>query len=353
MPQREKSLFISKTATALHAMQQMDEVGHKLLMVTDGEASFEGLISIGDIQRHLVDGGSLDVSVHRVQRDNVRVCTENDGHAEIREEMLRHRTEFMPVLTEDGELSRIVMWEDIFESSDRRHEPLTGVSGVIMAGGKGTRLRPLTNVIPKPLVPAGDRPILEHIIEWFATYGVTDLFISVGYKADMIRRYVAENVTADVEISYVEEENPMGSIGSLSLMEGRLKDTIVISNCDIIVENKLSDIVKSHKSKGNSMTIVSSIKSYDIPYGVVNVGDDGEFLEMDEKPTKSFWVNTGVYVVDRAVYSLVGPGKMNMDELIAKAHDSDHRIGAFPVSEAAWMDVGQWEEYQRTQKIIN
>ena len=346
-------MFVEESDSALSAMQKMDEVGRKLLMVRTEQEDFAGLVSIGDIQRHLVDGGDLSVPVKEVQRDEIRVCREGDSYEDIRAEMLRYRTEYMPVLTSDGELSEVIMWEDIFESDDQRRKPIEGVTGVIMAGGKGTRLRPLTNVIPKPLVPVGDRPILEHIIEWFAQHGVTDLFISVGYKADMIQQYVADNVTADVDITFVEEDQPMGSIGSLSLMKERLKETVVVSNCDILVDNSLVDIVDSHEEKGNAMTLVSSIKSYDIPYGVVNVGEDGEFVEMDEKPTKNFWVNTGVYVIDEEIYSLVEERKMNMDELIGRARESDYRVGAFPVSEGAWMDVGQWEEYQRTQELVD
>jgi len=352
MRKEVEDLFVRGGESALSAMQKMDEVGHKLLMVQTEQGDFAGLVSIGDIQRHLVDGGELSVPVKEVQRDEIRVCREEDSYEDIRAEMLRYRTEYMPVLTSDGELSDVIVWEDIFDSSDQRREPIEGVTGVIMAGGKGTRLRPLTNVIPKPLVPVGDRPILEHIIDWFSQYGVTDLFISVGYKADMIRQYVADNVTADVDIPFVEEDQPMGSIGSLSLMKERLKETIVVSNCDILVDNSLADIVDSHEEKGNAMTLVSSLKSYDIPYGVVNVDEDGQFIEMDEKPTKSFWVNTGVYVIDEEIYTLVEEGKMNMDALIDRARASDHRVGAFPVSEGAWMDVGQWEEYERTQELI-
>jgi dTDP-glucose pyrophosphorylase len=352
-PTKAEQLFIDESASALAAMQKMDEVGHKLLMVHTEHGGFAGLVSIGDIQRHLVNGGELSVRVSEVQRNEIRVCREEDSYEEIRAEMLQHRTEYMPVLTSEGELSDVIMWEDIFESDDQRREPIEDVTGVIMAGGKGTRLRPLTNVIPKPLVPVGDKPILEHIIEWFARYGVTDLFISVGYKADMIRQYVADNVTADVNVTFVEEDRPMGSIGSLSLMKERLDGTIIVSNCDIIIDNNLVDIVDSHEEKGSAMTLVSSIKSYDIPYGVVNVGENGQFVEMDEKPTKSFWVNTGVYVIDEEIYMMVEKRKMNMDELIDRARESDHRVGAFPVSEGAWMDVGQWEEYQRTQKIID
>lgn len=353
MATETEHLFVEESESALSAMQKMDEVRQKLLMVQTEQGDFAGLVSIGDIQRHLVNGGELNVPVGEVQRDKIRVCREEDSYEDIRAEMLQYRTEYMPVLTSDGELSDVIMWEDIFESGDQRREPIEGVTGVIMAGGKGTRLRPLTNVIPKPLVPVGDRPILEHIIDWFDQYGVTDLFISVGYKADMIRQYVADNVTADVDIKFVEEDQPMGSIGSLSLMREQLKETIVVSNCDILVDNSLADIVDSHREKGNAMTLVSSIKSYDIPYGVVNVDEDGQFIEMDEKPTKSFWVNTGVYVIDEQIYTLVEEGKMNMDALIDRARSSDHRVGAFPVTEGAWMDVGQWEEYQRTQKIID
>ncbi|WP_263808894.1 sugar phosphate nucleotidyltransferase [Salinibacter sp.] len=342
-------LCIHEKESALSAMQKMDKAGHKLLIVESKEGEFSGLLSIGDIQRHLVNGGELNVAVSELQRNDIRVCREKDGYEKIRAEMLHHRTEYMPILTSEGELSEVMMWEDIFKSDDERRESIENVTGVIMAGGKGTRLRPLTNVIPKPLVPVDDRPILEHIIDWFSEYGVTDLFISVGYKSDMIRQYVADNVALGINITFIEEDQPLGSIGSLALMREHLKETIVVSNCDILIDNSLADIVDSHEEKGNAMTLVSSIKSYDIPYGVVNVDNDGEFVGMDEKPTKNFWVNTGVYVIGEEIYSLVEEREMNMDELIDQARESDYRVGAFPVSEGAWMDVGQWDEYNRTK----
>lgn len=219
---------------------------------------------------------------------------------------------------------------------------------VIMAGGKGTRMRPLTHVLPKPLLPLDNRTILEHIMASFSTIGCRHFFLSVNYKADLIRFYVSQLDLPDYRIDYIQEEEPLGTAGSLHLLKGKITSRFFVTNCDILIDQDYSEIVRFHEENRNELTIVSAFKHVAIPYGTVETGEQGTLVSLKEKPELTFKVNTGFYMLEPSLLNEIPANTMmNITDLIQKILDRKGNVGVFPVSEHSWKDVGEWKEYLR------
>jgi NDP-sugar pyrophosphorylase family protein len=189
--------------------------------------------------------------------------------------MLKFRMEMLPVLNDDNEIVEIHFWNEVFSEEYSKHLGSLSLPVVIMAGGKGTRLKPITNIIPKALVPIEEKPIVQVIIDKFYAMGSRSFIMSVNYKAEMIRSYLA-GVDKDYELEFVYEEKPLGTAGSLHLMTDKLKGTFFVTNCDIIIEDDYEQIYNYHKKECNDLTVVAAIKNYPIPYGILETKEQGQ-----------------------------------------------------------------------------
>jgi NDP-sugar pyrophosphorylase family protein len=221
-----------------------------------------------------------------------------------------------------------------------------------MAGGKGTRLKPITNILPKALIPIGESTILEHIMDRFAGIGCLNFHLSVNYKADMIRHYFKALNHPDYKISYFEEEKPLGTVGSLYLLKGKINQTFFISNCDIIIEEDYGEIYNYHKENKNEITIVAALKHYPIPYGTIETGNNGILLSLSEKPELTFKINSGMYILEPHLINDIPENTFyHITDLIDKVKSEGGKVGVFPVSENSWQDIGDWDEYLSTANI--
>jgi NDP-sugar pyrophosphorylase family protein len=219
---------------------------------------------------------------------------------------------------------------------------------VIMAGGLGTRLKPLTNILPKPLLPYGNSTILESIIQRFAKYGCRDFFLSVNYKADLIQYYFDSLEVKNYNLTLFGEPIPLGTAGSLSLLKDTLTSTFIVSNCDSIIDEDYSEIIKCHKSQNNELTIVASLKQFTIPYGTLESGDNGELISLQEKPELTFLINSGLYVLEPHLLDEIPENTFfHMTHLIEKVKTGGGKVGVFPISEKSWTDIGGWHLYSK------
>lgn len=328
----------------------MDELDRKLLIVFDGKKYF-GLLSIGDIQRGIIRNVQLDQPVETVMRKNIRVARPDDDKDAVRKMMVEFRTEMMPVVDEENNLVDVFFWEDEFTERMQPEGNDLKVPVVIMAGGFGSRLKPLTNIIPKPLVPIGDKPILEIIIDGFNKLGVTEFHLSVNYKHEMIRYYFDHLKEKKYSLNYFMEDKPLGTAGSISLLKDVLKSTFFVSNCDILIDQDYRDIYNYHKESGNEITLVGSLKHHKIPYGTLEMGEGGRLISMKEKPEITYVINSGMYVLEPSVIKEIPDDTFfHITELIEKVRARGGKVGVFPVSEKSWFDIGEWNEYQQTLK---
>ena len=345
----KRSIFSSESL--LVSLKQMDTQKVKMLFVFENE-HFVSILTIGDIQRAIVKNIALDTPISQVVRHNKKFAYVGESMDDIRRKMLELRAECMPVLDEQGELADVIFWRDLFEKEETDLRPKIDLPVVIMAGGKGTRLKPITNVIPKPLVPVGDKTILEVIMDQFEGIGCHKFYMSVNYKADMMKYYLSQ-LDHKYDIEFFMEDKPLGTIGSVSLLKGKINTPFFVSNCDSINEQDYRDVWDYHVNNHNDMTIVTMVKSFKIPYGVIETGEDGLMTALKEKPEQTYQVNTGVYILNPELIDEIPEGEFfHITHLMEKVQARGGRVGCFPVSEHSWKDMGEWPEYLKMINVL-
>jgi len=344
---KEYKNIIDINFTIIDALKAMNIISINLLIVMHKE-KFIGVLSIGDIRRAILNEVNIqDELVKNIMRDNFFVADESISLSNIKKIMLKNRIVCLPVVDKKKHLKKIYYWEDIF--SNKPALTSIDVDVVIMAGGLGTRLKPITNIIPKPLIPIGERPIIEIIIDNFMEHHVDTFYISVNYKATMIKDYLQEKESSLCKLTYFTEDKPLGTIGSIHLIRDKLTKTIFVSNCDIIIEEDYYDIYKYHKEEKNDLTIVSAIKHIDIPYGVMETEMGGKLTSMEEKPELTYQINTGMYILEPTVLDFVPDNQFfHITDLIELLQKSGKKIGVFPIPDKSWHDIGEWKEYTNT-----
>lgn len=345
--------IVSSEKTLIQTMKLMDEAFTKLLLVFDGE-KFLGIITNGDLQRAIIAHTPFDIPIGKIVSQEGKLYAHvGDNREKIKEWMLAKRAELMPVLDEHDQLADVIFWDDLLADTvveDKR--PKIDIPVVIMAGGKGTRLKPITNVIPKPLVPVGDKTILEVIMDQFEGIGCHKFYMSVNYKADMMKYYLSQ-LDHKYEIEFFMEEKPLGTIGSVSLLKGKINTPFFVSNCDSINEQDYRDVWDYHVNNHNDMTIVTMVKSFKIPYGVIETGEDGLMTALKEKPEQTYQVNTGVYILNPELIDEIPEGEFfHITHLMEKVQKRGGRVGCFPVSESSWKDMGEWPEYLKMINVL-
>ena len=345
------SLSIPIRTTILDAMKAMDEQKVKTLFVFDGD-HFEGLLTIGDIQRAIINNVALTEPVRRILDKNKIYGFFSESEEVVKEKMRRMRAEVMPILDEQGELLDVWFWSDLFKKTELAQRNQINLPVVIMAGGKGTRLKPITNVIPKPLVPIGEKTILEVIMDQFEAIGCQKFYMSVNYKSDMLRFYL-DQLEHKYDIDFFEEEKPLGTIGSVALLKGTIKTPFFVSNCDIVIDQDMRDVFDYHCENNNDLTIVTAVKSFQIPYGVIETGENGLMTALKEKPELTYMINTGVYILNSECIDEIPQGEFfHITQLMEKIKTHGGRVGCFPVSEHAWKDMGEWPEYLKMIEVL-
>lgn len=340
-----KDFLIEENTSMLKAMALLDELAKKVLFV-EVEGKVVASITDGDIRRWILKNGSLEVSVKEIANYSPKYVYEKDK-LKAKEKMKEFYVEALPVLSEEGKLISVVLWNDEVSKKIKIDMPV-----VMMAGGFGTRLYPYTRILPKPLIPIGDIPIAEHIINRFHENGSEEFHLIVNHKKNMIKAYFNE-IEKKYKVNYADEDIPLGTGGGLSLLKGKIDSTFVLTNCDILIEEEYEKIYSYHKKENNLITMVCSLKNIKIPYGVIEIDDNGQIAKMKEKPEFSFFTNTGMYIVEPIVIEKLEPGRsISFPEIIEMYQAAGEKIGVYPISENAWMDMGQIDEMDKMVKRL-
>ena len=350
--ERIQSKIVDSGNTIIQTMKLMDDARTKSLLVFEGE-KFLGMITNGDLQRAIIANKPFSLKIgYLVNNANKKYAHPGDDIQHIKDWMLEVRAEFMPVLDNSGNLIDVIFWDDLFKESQTDNRAKINLPVVIMAGGMGTRLKPITNVIPKPLIPVGDKTILEVILDQFEGIGCNKFYMSVNYKADMIKYYLSQ-IDHKYDIEYFQEEKPLGTIGSVSLLKEKISTPFFVSNCDSINEQDYRDVYDYHVRNHNDLTIVTMVKSFKIPYGVIETGKDGLMTALSEKPEVTYQINTGVYILNPSCIEEIPEGEVfHITQLMEKLKLRGARVGCFPVSEKAWKDMGEWPEYLKMINVL-
>lgn len=341
-----KEFLIDEECSMLEAMELLDKVAKKVLFITKQERLIAA-ITDGDIRRWILKKGNLDAKVKDVANYKPSYIYEKDKQ-KAKKYMARHSIEALPIVDQNLRIISILFWDNEEISSRKKMD----VPIVIMAGGLGTRLYPYTKILPKPLIPIGEIPIAEHIINRFNKAGSKDFFLIVNHKKNMIKAYFNE-IKKKYIINYIDEDKPLGTGGGLSLLKGKINSTFILSNCDILIEEDYEKMYSFHKKEKNLITMICSLKKIKIPYGVVEIGQNGEIESMSEKPELSFFTNTGMYIVEpRVIEELEENRFVGFPDIIEEYKNAGEKIGVYPISENAWMDMGQLDEMEEMIKRL-
>lgn len=346
-----KERIIIPSTTLLDAMKLMDSTKVKMLFVFN-EKHFEGIITIGDIQRAIIKGISMTEPVLSFLDKNKKYVKPDESHEIVQQKMLSLRSECMPVVDEQGELVDVYFWKDLFGEKEQKITESINLPVVIMAGGKGTRLAPLTNVYPKPLIPVGEKTIVEAIMDKFVSYECHDFYMSVNYKADTIKNYFDFIDNQEYNIYYFQEDRPLGTAGSLRLLKDKINSTFFVSNCDILIEEDYAEILNYHRNNRNELTVVAAVKTFSIPYGTISSSENGLLESIEEKPTLSFKINTGLYILEPSLLEDIPDEFYHITHLMEKLKLEGRRVGVYPISQNDWKDMGDWNEYLKMIKVF-
>jgi len=341
-----KNLIISPNLSIKEAMKAINDYGEKCLIVIDENDKMIGTLSDGDLRRAILNGKTVNDTIAGNFNKQPRYFETGKFSTEEAEEIfIKGRLDIIPVVDNSGKVVDVLTYDEVF--GKRKPAIKLDASVAIMAGGKGTRLEPFTRVLPKPLVPIQEKPVIEHIIERFTAVGINDFHITVNYKSRILKAFF-EELQPDYSISFIEEQEPLGTAGSLRLLDGQFEEPFLVTNCDIIIDTDYVDLYAFHKKKRYDITLVASMKNYIVPYGTCELNGNGYLDHIKEKPEYNFLVNTGLYILNPGVLKFIPGGtKYHITELIEDVKKQGMKVGVYPISEEAWIDVGQWTEYQK------
>ena len=348
MTKEIKPFLIHLNTTTKQAMKQLDVTAEKILFVVDNETELIGSLTDGDIRRWILSGGGLEEGIKNVfNRKPIFLTSDSDIDA-VKECMIGSKIVCVPLVDEKGHIIKLLFWNEVFEDGiNQKTQTRITIPVVIMAGGKGTRLDPFTRILPKPLIPIGDKSIIEIIIDKFLDYDIKHFYISVNHKSRIIKSYF-EELEPNYALSYIYEEQPLGTAGSLKFLEGKIDGSFIVTNCDIIIDADYAELVEFHHKNNNDLTLVASLKHYNIPYGICEIENGGVLIKITEKPELSFLVNTGMYVLKAETLKHI-PEKefFHITHLMDKIKESGGKVGVYPISEKSWIDTGEWVEYKK------
>lgn len=309
------------------------------LFAVDDCGKVVGSVTDGDIRRGLIAGATLEDAVSRVmRRDFLRlVIDKEDVNLEVFGKARDLGVKLLPLLDADGFLKDIVVM-----SSRRSMLPL---DGVLMAGGKGLRLRPLTLHTPKPLLPVGDKPIIDHNVEHLRRYGVDNIFVTVNYLHEMIEEHFAAVDTARGKVTCVRETAPLGTFGSLSLVDGLTHDNLIVMNADLFTDIDFEEMYLKHISMGADLTVAAVPYSVSVPYAILNL--EGECVKgLEEKPTYNYFANAGIYILRRELVATMGKGEyLDAPDFIEALLERGGKVAYYPIS-GSWTDIGSPDDYR-------
>jgi dTDP-glucose pyrophosphorylase/CBS domain-containing protein len=349
MHQVEK-ILITEESTLRSAMLYIDRGAKGIVLVVDKSRHLIATLTDGDLRRAVLAGLSLELPVadliqrfHTQGKPGPISLPVNSAKDSIVREMKARSIRQVPLVDEDGRVVDLAVLDELVE------EPPGLVHAVVMAGGFGKRLMPLTAQIPKPLLRVGDRPLIDRLMEQLKQAGVSKVNVSTHYKAEQISTHLGDGEAFGIPVEYVAEEQPMGTAGGLSLISG--EEPLLVINGDILTGLDFRSLLNFHFEHHAEMTVAVREYRFDVPYGVVET-DGVNVTGVTEKPTLKFFVNAGIYLISSSARQLIPSGqKFDMPELIDKVVQRGGKVISFPVWEY-WLDIGRHEDYQRAQEDV-
>jgi dTDP-glucose pyrophosphorylase len=336
---------IKTNSTLKDVMGKLNLSGSKCLVVVNNNDELIGTISNGDLRKAILKGSQLDDCIDNILNPSPISLTEEKFKISLAKDLfLKYKFDIIPITDKYNILKRIIKWDEIF-GPKKIDKILNDIPVIVMAGGRGKRLKPFTDILPKPLIPINGKPVIQIILEKFKKFGSEIFYVSVNHKAYILKAFFRE---LEYNINFIEEVKPLGTCGSLYLVKDKIHTPFFVVNCDIIIDVDYSSLLKFHLDGCYDLTLVASTKQHIIPYGACELNKDGSLSKINEKPKLNFLINTGLYILESKVLNFIPKNTFfHITNLIDILINLDKKIGVFPVNDDLWTDVGQWVEYDK------
>jgi dTDP-glucose pyrophosphorylase len=339
---RFKSCQVRENQSLKDAMLALERSGTEIVLIVDETGRLTGIMTDGDIRRALLAEGRLDAPLQpHVQRRYTWVGPQA-GRAEVIELMQARSIHEIPVLDQDKRLVGLHLLHELIGQPERPNW------AVIMAGGKGTRLRPITENIPKPMIPVAGRPILERIVLHLVGLGFREVFLSVNYLSHIIEEHFGDGEKFGCRIRYLREDEPLGTGGALSLLPNRPTEPVLVMNGDLVTQSRFDRLIEHHEKGGFAATMCVRRYVHAVPFGCISLSDEGHMIGLEEKPLLAQWINAGIYLLSPETIAGVPREFFPVTQLFENLIKDGRRVGAFEIEED-WIDVGQKEQLSKAQ----
>lgn len=341
-----RNILITSGTSIMETMKIIDETSLQFAVVVDQNKRLLGTVTDGDVRRGLLKGLSLETTISNVMNELPVYATVDQHPFYYKEMMKRLKLKQLPIVDSEMQIQNILFADDLDKKTQMNN------TVVLMAGGLGTRLRPLTDHIPKPMLKIGKKPILETIIDSFKALGFTDFILSVNYKKEIIKEYFQDGTHLGVNISYIEETKRLGTAGALSLLLEKPKHPFFVMNGDLLTKVNYEQLLNFHSETNSMATMCVREYEYQIPYGVLETKNH-RLLSIEEKPVHKSFVNAGIYVLSPEVLKLIPQNELyNMTDLFEKMINKQKEVSVFPLREY-WLDIGQMVDYEKAKYEFN
>jgi dTDP-glucose pyrophosphorylase/predicted transcriptional regulator len=335
-----KKILVGPRTPIREALEKLDKGSMQIILVVDENAKLLGTVTDGDVRRGILKGIALDEQVQSIMNAEPTVARVDDSRESILGIMQRKRLLQIPLVDDQGRIVGLDRLNELIQSRTRDNIV------VLMAGGLGARLRPLTNDCPKPMLMVGNKPLLETILENFIEHGFHRFYISVNYMADTVQAYFGDGRRWGVDIRYLHESQKLGTAGALSLLPEKPSESLFVMNGDLLTKVNFGQLLEFHSHHGAPGTMCIREYDFQVPYGVVRV-DEHRIAGIDEKPIQRFFINAGIYVLEPEVLDLIPPGAYyDMPALFEKMIGKESAPAVFPIREY-WLDIGHMADYER------
>ena len=339
-------ITVVKNISIKKSFRILNKTAKKTLVVIDKNKKLLGTLSSGDLRKALLKGKNLNSKIEKIYKKKCIKFYDNKipNIDKIKNYFLNSGIDLIPVINKDGKIVKIIFPNTIINKKKNQSKRINFYS-VIMAGGLGTRLQPFTHILPKPLMPINNKPIIEHIINKIKKDNPEKIFITVNYKSKVLKAFFDE-LKPRLKVKLIFEKEALGTCGSLKKIKFNKNYPILLCNCDTSFSFDTQKVIKYHNEKKNFITIVVAKKDFQIPYGVCDYDQNNRFKELKEKPLYKFHVNTGIYILNREIIKFIKSNKkFDTTDLIKKLNISKKKIGVYKINNKSWKDIGNWKSF--------
>ncbi|MDB9980038.1 sugar phosphate nucleotidyltransferase [Candidatus Pelagibacter sp.] len=345
-----KKIIIKEKANITLALKKLKISGSRCLIVLNKSKQVLGTLSDGDLRKKIISTGNTKGTIkdiynkkpHIISQKQIRTHTKK-----IIQLFVKEKLSLIPVIDDKKKIFiKALYYQDLIKVKKNKIKKID-CPVIIMAGGRGTRLKPFTEILPKPLMPLKNKTVIEHIILNFVKQGFKKFIITINYKSEILKAYFKE-LNLKYDIKFIEEKKELGTVGSVRLIRN-LNSNFILTNCDNLYKFNLKKLHTQHLTNSNDLTVVVSGKKISVPYGVCEIKSGNNLKSINEKPTFNFSINTGLYMLNKKIVKHIPKHKkFGIDDLLHILIKDNYKIKTFKISDKQWFDTGQWDQFKKT-----